>query len=103
MLKRVLVDHKMMKEIYPNISSVLFQLESQLGGDYGTKKRDKLGSTSTNTILSHFGIDLNIITLLQGERKVDRPIHKKEFFKELDSDSLDNSIKMFKEIFKIYE
>jgi len=50
------------------------QLESQLGGDYSTDKDIIFGSRSTHTLLSHFDIDLNIITLLEGERKVKRPI-----------------------------
>lgn len=33
--------------------------------------------------LSYFDIDLNIITLLEGERKIDRPIHKLKYFKSL--------------------
>ncbi len=34
MLKRILVDFHLLKTLYPNISCYLFQLESQLGGDY---------------------------------------------------------------------
>lgn len=34
MLKRILIDFHLLKTIYPNISCYLFQLESQLGGDY---------------------------------------------------------------------
>jgi len=70
--------------IYPNVKFVLFQLESQLGGDYSEiYKKVKVGSPSVHTLLSYFDIDLNIITLLRGERKVDEPIHKEKFFKPL--------------------
>ena len=34
MIKRILVDFSLLKTIFPNISCYLFQLESQLGGDY---------------------------------------------------------------------
>ena len=70
--------------IYPNVKFVLFQLESQLGGDYSEiYKKVKVGSPSVHTLLSYFDIDLSIITLLRGERKVDKPIHKEKFFKLL--------------------
>jgi len=100
MLKRILVDFTLLKGIYPNISFVLFQLESQLGGDYSELKEVPLGSPSTHTLLSYFDIDLNIITLLKGERKVDKPIHKKEFFKPLTKESLNNAINKMAEIIK---
>lgn len=38
MLKRVLLDFTLLKQVYINISTVLFQLESQLGGDYSELK-----------------------------------------------------------------
>jgi len=63
--------------IYPNVKFVLFQLESQLVGDYSEiYKKVKVGSPSVH-------IDLNIITLLRDERKVDEPIRKEKFFKPL--------------------
>jgi hypothetical protein len=34
MLKRILVDFTLFKQVYPDLAFVLFQLESQLGGDY---------------------------------------------------------------------
>ena len=40
-------------------------------------------------------INLEIITLLEGERKVDEPIHKTDYFKELKEESLNNVIKFF--------
>lgn len=36
MFKRILVDFTLFKQVYPNLSFVLLQLESQLGGDYSS-------------------------------------------------------------------
>jgi hypothetical protein len=98
MLKRILVDFTLLKQVYPDLSFVLFQLESQLGGDYSASNLIKFGSPSTHTLLSYFDIDLNIITLLEGERKVDKPIHKPEYYKELREDSLLNAFRIIKNI-----
>tara|TARA_X000000368_G_scaffold188758_1_gene148862 strand:+ start:3631 stop:4344 length:714 start_codon:yes stop_codon:yes gene_type:complete len=106
MLKRILVDFTLMKEIkrWSNIDCYLLQLESQLGGDYSEIKDDSktIGSPSTRTLLSYFDIDLNIITLLKQDRKVDRPIHKPEFFKSLDRINVISAIKTFQKSLKEY-
>ena len=86
MIKRILVDFDLLKTQYPDLSCYLFQLESQLGGDYANLGTLTYGSLSTHTIQSYFSCDLNIVTLLAGERKVDRPIHK--YFKPLNIDVL---------------
>ena len=83
MLKRILVYFTLFKQVYPDLDFVLFQLESQLSGDYSSNNHVKYGSPSTHTLLSYFDIDLNIITLLEGKRKVDKPIHKPEYYKAL--------------------
>lgn len=88
MLKRILVDFTLFKQVYPNLSFVLLQLESQLGGDYSSVNSVKYGSPSTHTLLSYFDIDLNILTLLEGERKVDKPIHKSKYYKSLQSQNI---------------
>lgn len=98
MFKRVLVDFTLLREIDPNIDCVLLQLESQLGGDYSQLKDVIMGSPSTHTLLSHFDVDLTIITLLEGERKVDQPIHKPEFFKPLKKESLNRAVYAIKDI-----
>lgn len=100
MLKRILVDFTLFKQVYPDLVFVLFQLESQLGGDYSTANRVKYGSPSTHTLLSYFDIDLNIITLLEGERKVDSPIHKPEYYKNLREESLLAALEVFKNLLK---
>tara|TARA_B100000427_G_C15506802_1_gene594375 strand:+ start:1819 stop:2532 length:714 start_codon:yes stop_codon:yes gene_type:complete len=97
MLKRILVDFTLMKEIkhWNDIDCYLLQLESQLGGDYSEIKDSNktIGSPSTRTLLSYFDIDLNIITLLKEDRKVDKPIHKPEFFKPLKRENIIKAIK----------
>ena len=100
MLKRILVDFTLLKQIFPDLAFVLFQLESQLGGDYSTPNHVKYGSPSTHTLLSYFDIDLNIITLLEGERKVDKPIHKLKYYKQLREESLLMAIEIFKDLLK---
>ncbi len=100
MLKRILVDFTLLKSLYPNIKCVLLQLESQLGGDYSELKRVTLGSPSTHTLLSYFDIELHIVTLLKGERRVDKPIHKPEFFKPLTRKSVENAITVISKILK---
>ncbi len=99
MLKRILVDFTLFKNVIPNIKCVLLQLESQLTGDY-SQPRNKItyGSHSTHTLLSYFDIDLNIITLLEGERKVDKPIHNSQYYKELKKEILENGIEVIKNL-----
>jgi hypothetical protein len=97
MLKRILVDFTLLKQVFPRISFVLFQLESQLGGDYSTPK-PLFGSPSTHTLLSYFDIDLHIITLLEGERRVDKPIHKMEYRKPLHLERLQSALNIFKSL-----
>lgn len=99
MLKRILVDFLLLQKAFPELNCVLFQLESQLGGDYAKIQNEIIyGSPSTHTLLSYFDVNLHIITLLEGERKVDEPIHKKEFFKELKESHLEKAIQVFKNI-----
>ncbi len=81
MIKRILVDFELLKRQYPDLSCYLFQLESQLGGDYHTLGKPTYGSQPTHTIQSYFSCNLKIVTLLEGERKIDRPIHK--YFKPI--------------------
>lgn len=97
MLKRILVDFNLLKSVYPNLKCYLVQLESQLGGDYSELVKEPVGSYSTRAIQSHFpNVDLEIITLLKGDRKVNEPIHKPEYYKELTEQSLRNAINKIK-------
>lgn len=99
MLKRILVDFTLLKQVAPKIICVLIQLESQLTGDYSQPlKAITYGSPSTHTLLSFFDVDLNIITLLEGERKVDEPIHKREYYKEITEPALRKAVNTLKEL-----
>jgi len=89
-LKRILVDFDLLKTQHPDLSCYLFQLESQLGGDYSAMTKPTYGSYSTHTIQSYFSCDLHIVTLLAGERNINRPIHK--HFKPLKIESLQNAV-----------
>ena len=104
MLKRIAVDSVFLKQTHKEAHNVLLQLESQLGGDYGDMKKTKhYGSFPTHTILSYFDdVDLHIITLLEGERKVDRPIHKKKFYKKLEKGSVEKAVGVFEKLFANY-
>ena len=100
MLKRILVDFHLLKTLHPELICCLLQLESQLGGDYSDPNADPpMGSRSTHTLMSYFPeVDLQIMTLLNGERKVDRPIHQPEYFKELTSERLERAINHFQRL-----
>jgi hypothetical protein len=101
MLKRILVDFYLLKTKFPNISSYLFQLESQLGGDYSELNKKTFGSHSTHTLLSYFeNVELKIITFIRGERKVNKPIHK--YFKPIEKEQLIFAVNVIKEDLKKY-
>ena len=86
MIKRILVDFDLLKTVHKNMKCFLFQLESHLGGDYSKLQNGNYGSKSTHAIMSYFNCKLKIVTLLEGERKVDAPIHK--YFKPLNRSPL---------------
>lgn len=97
MLKRILVDFQLLKSLHPNMACCLLQLESQLGGDYSRPLANpQTGSKSSHTLMSYFPkVELNIVTLLEGERRVNMPIHDPEFHKELKPEILDYAIDRF--------
>lgn len=102
MLKRILVDFTLLKKVHPKLECFLFQLESQLGGDYSALGGTPMGSPSTHTLLSYFDVDLQIVTLLETERKVDRPIHDRRYFKKLKKLHLLNAIRALQTSLKRY-
>lgn len=97
MLKRILVDYRLLKSLFPDLLCCLLQLESMLGGQYSRPHASpQLGSPRTHTLMSFFPeVDLHIVTLLEGERKVQRPIHKVEYFKPLLMPTLDGAVSQF--------
>jgi hypothetical protein len=104
MLKRILVDFTLLKKsLGKELDFILFQLESQLTGDYSHIYKDKIfGSPSTHTIISQFDIQPTIITLLEGERGVNKAIHEKQFFKYLEKKSLIKCVDTLKNILQKY-
>lgn len=104
MFKRILVDFAMLKTAYPNLKCGLLQLESQLGGDYSEIDKTIIyGSHSSHTLMSYFDIDLHIMTLLKGDRKVDEPIHKAEFFKPLTYEAVVRCVEHIKSLLEEYK
>ena len=72
MIKRILVDFHLLKTKVPNLLCYLFQLESQLGGDYSSEVKNPKGSSPTHTLMSYFSdVDLNIVTLFPQRKKTD--------------------------------
>lgn len=102
MMKRILFDAELMKEVKNTNVYYLVQLESQLGGDYCELNDITYGSPATHVLLSHVDVDLKIITLLKGERKVDKPIHKADFYKPLEEKELIKAVNLFAEDLKVY-
>jgi hypothetical protein len=103
MLKRILVDFSLLKTIYPDISCYLFQMESQLGGDYCDINEISFGSKPTHTLMSYFPkVKLSIFTFLKGERKVDEPIHKENYFKPLERVRIEKAISLLANDLKKY-
>ena len=99
MLKRTLKDFELIaKLLYPELIFCVFQLENSLGGDYGDAgKPEQLGSESTHTLLSHTpDVDLEIITLLDGDRKSNREIHKPQYFKKLPVENVEICVNKFR-------
>ena len=104
MLKRILVDFQLLKSLHPSLICCLFQLESMLGGDYSNPlKSPHYGNPSTHTLMSHFPeVTLNIITLLEGDRDINKPIHKPDYYKPLRHVSLERAIDRFSELLSPY-
>lgn len=101
MIKRILVDFMLLKTRYPQLTCYLFQLESQMGGDYSTYALGKYGSRITHSIMSYFPtVHLHIFTFLTGERKIDKPIHK--VFKPLTLDRLQQAVFLIADDLKQY-
>lgn len=93
MFKRILVDSCLLKTRFPKLRFALVQLESQLTGDYSELNKVTYGSRPTHTLLSYFDVDVKIFTLLKGERKVDEPIHKPDYYKPLEKTQLKRVIR----------
>ena len=101
MFKRTLKDFELVtKLLYPKLLFCIFQLENNLGGDYGeVTKPIHVGSASTHTLLSHTPtVSLEIMTLLDGDRRGNREIHKPQYFKELPIENVEVCVGKFRTI-----
>lgn len=97
MYKRVLVDASLMKKAVPTINAFfVVQLENFLGGDYGKKVEPK-GSESVITLNRLFPeVNMTVVTLLDGDRDIKRPLHKPEYFKPLRDERPNYAVEQFR-------
>jgi len=97
MYKRILVDATLLKKAIPTINAFfVVQLENFLGGDYGMKIGAK-GSDSVITLNRVFPeVNIRVITLLDGDRDIKKPLHLPEYFKPLKDERLIYAIGQFK-------
>ena len=103
MYKRILVDSFLLKKKFPNLKFCLFQLESMLGGDYSSDINHSLGSASVKVLEYYFPkLDIEIITLLDGERNIKKEIHKQIFYKPLKKERIDHALHYFEKVLKSY-
>ena len=74
-----------------------------LGGDYSKDVEHSNGSPSVKVLEHHFpNLDIEIITLLDGERNIKGEIHKKQFYKPLRPERLDHALRYFESVLKLY-
>ena len=97
MYKRILVDATLLKKAVPTINAFfVLQLENFLGGDYGVKIEAE-GSDSVITLNRVFPeVNISVITLLDGDRHIKKPLHIPEYFKPLRDERLDHAIEQFR-------
>ena len=97
MYKRILVDASLLKKAVPTITAFfVVQLENFLGGDYGIKIESK-GSDSVITLNRVFPeLNITVITLLDGNRDIKKPLHIPDYFKQLRNERLNYAIEQFR-------
>jgi len=97
MYKKILVDASLLKKAVPTINVFfIVQLENFLGGDYGVKIEAK-GSDSVITLNRVFPeINVGVITLLDGNRDIKKPLHIPEHFKPLRNERLNYAVEQFR-------
>ena len=97
MIKRILVDFHLLKTKVPNLICYLFQLESQLGGDYSSEFKNQRASAPVTTLMSHFpNVDLKTITLFSPVKR----INEHRFPRELTVDKLEKAMMVFVSVFQ---
>ena len=103
MYKRVIVDSHILHSRFPDLSFCLFQLESMLGGDYAKNPAHPKGSPGVHVVNSFFPhLELEVITLLDGERRVDQPIHQLQFYKPMSTERVTFALNYFKTVLSRY-
>jgi len=97
MYKKILVDASLLENAVPTINAFfIVQLENFLGGDYGETVEAK-GSESVITLNRVFPqINMVVITLLDGNRDINKPLHKPEYFKPMKDERLNYAIEQFR-------
>ena len=97
MLKRILIDLHLLKTLFPELICCLLQLETFLGGNNTEPSiNSQIANNSTYTLMSFFpNVELQIMTLLEGSRDIDRPIHKQEYFKQMKPEYVKHAINRF--------
>ena len=74
-----------------------------LGGDYSIAVNHQNGSPSVKVLEHYFpNLDIEIVTILDGEPNIKREIHKKQFYKPLRPERLEHTLKYFEHTLKKY-
>lgn len=103
MYKRIIIDSHILKSKFPGLIFCLFQLESMLGGDYAKNPTHPMGSPGVHVVNSFFPhVTLEVVTLLDGERRVKEPIHKVEFYKPMTSERVRYTLDYFEGVLSKY-
>lgn len=103
MLKRILVDFFLLKTKHPDLKCCLLQLETQLGGSNEKPGGAGIANRSTYTLMSYFPeVDLNILTLLEGQRDIGHPIHKRKYFKKMKPEFVSFAIAQMEDMLRPY-
>lgn len=103
MYKRVIVDSYILLSRFPELNFCLFMLESMLGGDYAKDPAHPKGSPAVHVINSLFeDVRIELITMLDGERRVEEPIHKEEYYKQMRPERVRYAMGYFEGVLKEY-
>lgn len=107
MYKRVLTDAYLLQDVLAplRIDFCLLQLESMLGGDYGRDIAPPKPSPSVGALNRYFErrlgkISFQVLTLLDGDRHVNREIHKREYFKPMRPERVEHALSWFAEVLR---
>ncbi len=92
MIKRILADFHLLKTKMPDLLCCLFQLESQLVGDYSSEVRNAKANPSATALMSYFpNVDLKVVTMFPPVKQIDEC----RFPKELTIEKLEKALMFF--------